>query len=89
MLLGCKKLALLAGLSIVLVAVFPLAAGPFTATHGPVTALRALALAILLFTTIATLSSIFVLYHTPYRCLIGKSVLVADSGFALHPPLRC
>jgi len=89
MLLRCKEFSLLVGVSIVLVAVFPLAAGPFTATHGPVTALRALAFAILLFTTIAILSSIFVLYRAPYLCLTATSVLVADTGPALSPPLRC
>ena len=89
MLLHGKEFALLVGLSILLVAVFPLAAGPFTVTHGPATALRALAFAILLFAAIAILSSILFLYHAPYRCLTATSILVADTSPGLTPPLRC
>jgi len=48
--------ALLATLGVVLVALCPLAAGPFTATHGPITALRAIAAAILLFVIVCFLS---------------------------------
>jgi len=40
--------ALLATLGVVLVALFPAGAGPFTATQGPVTALRAIAFLVLL-----------------------------------------
>jgi hypothetical protein len=47
--------ALLATLGVVLVALFPLAAGPFTATHGPITALRAIAAAFLLAVVLAFL----------------------------------
>jgi hypothetical protein len=43
MLLFFKYVALVAMIGIALVMLFPLGSGPFTATHGPVSALRAIA----------------------------------------------
>jgi hypothetical protein len=41
--LSCRYAALMATMGIALVVLFPLSSGPFTATHGPVSALRAIA----------------------------------------------
>jgi hypothetical protein len=60
MLPWCRNAALLVTLGVLLVALFPLGAGPFTATHGPLTALRALAFAILLFAAISFLLRVLV-----------------------------
>ena len=64
-------------------------AGPFTATHGPLTALRALAFAILLFAAISFLLRVLVscrdLRLSPRIQVVG--VMLYDS--APVPSLRC
>jgi len=89
MLPWCRNAAVLVGLGVLLVALFPLGAGPFTATHGPLTALRALAFAILLFAAISFLLRVLVscrdLRLSPRIQVVG--VMLYDS--APVPSLRC
>jgi hypothetical protein len=89
MLPWCRNTALLVTLGVLLVALFPLGAGPFTATHGPLTALRALAFAILLFVAISFLLRVLVscrdLRLSPRIQVV--SVMLYDS--APVPSLRC
>jgi len=89
MLPWCRNTALLVTLGVLLVALFPLGAGPFTATHGPLTALRALAFAILLFVAISFLLRVLVscrdLRLNPRIQVV--SVMLYDS--APVPSLRC
>ncbi len=70
-------------------ALFPLGAGPFTATHGPLTALRALAFAILLFVTILFLQKVLVARHDLYLRLGIQIVGVAVHQSPPVPSLRC
>lgn len=89
MLPWCRNTALLVTLGVLLVALFPLGAGPFTATHGPLTALRALAFAILLFVAISFLLRVLVscrdLRLSSRIQVVG--VMLYDS--APVPSLRC
>ena len=62
-------------------ALFPLGAGPFTATHGPLTALRALAFAILLFVAISFLQRVLVACPDLYLKLRIQVVGVAVCQF--------
>ena len=60
MLLSLRYVALVATIGIALVILFPLGSGPFTATHGPVSALRAIAnfaLLLLIFYFLAAMRS--------------------------------
>ena len=82
MLPWCRNAALLVTLGVLLVALFPLGAGPFTATHGPLTALRALAFTILLFVAISFLLRVRVscrdLRLSPRIHFVG--VMLSDSS---------
>jgi len=81
--------ALLAILGVVLVAWCPLPAGSFTATHGPITALRAIADAILLALVLSFLPRALI-----SRCkfYLGLDISPADMN-GCHPvpvlSLRC
>jgi hypothetical protein len=89
MLLSCRNAALLTTLGVVLVALCPLGAGPFTATHGPVTALRAVVYAVLLLITICFLPTALISCRESY-IRPGSSVIyagVCDSTPILA--LRC
>jgi hypothetical protein len=91
MLPWCRNTALLVTLGVLLVALFPLGAGPFTATHGPLTAMRALAFVILLFVVISFLVRALALVadrdlYIRLRIQVG-GVAVFDS--APVPSLRC
>lgn len=66
MLQSFRSVAILVALGVLVVALFPLGAGPFTATHGPLTALRALIFAILLFVTISFVLRALVAYCDDY-----------------------
>jgi hypothetical protein len=54
-----RSTACLATVGVVLVALLPLGAGPFTATQGPVTAFRAVALLVLLLFILCFLPGVF------------------------------
>lgn len=89
MLRWSRNVALLITLGVLLVALFPLGAGPFTATHGPLTALRALAFAILLFVAISFLPRL-VISCPDLRLGLGIRVIgVAVDNLAPVPSLRC
>jgi hypothetical protein len=85
----CRNAAVLVSLGVLLVALFPLGAGPFTATHGPLTALRALAFAILLFVAISFLQRVLVACRDLYLKLGIQVVGVAVCQSPPVPSLRC
>jgi hypothetical protein len=89
MLPWCRNTALLVTLGVLLVALFPLGAGPFTATHGPLTALRALAFAILLFAAISFLLRVLVSCRELHIKLRTQVVGEAVYHSAPVPSLRC
>ena len=73
MLQSFRNAALLATFGIVLVALFPAGTGSFTATHGPVTAVRAVSESVLEFATILVLPIAQIAYrvsHVPARIAI-------------------
>lgn len=85
----CRKLAVVAMLAIVLTALFPMAGGPFTASHGPVTALRATAFALLLFAAIACLPCMLLVSCESYQCTDISLSGVAANDQEIPSPLRC
>jgi len=89
MLPRCRNTALLVALGVLFVALFPLGAGPFTVTHGPLTALRALAFALLLFAAISLLLTVTVADPGMYIRLRIQVVGVAVFDAAPVPSLRC
>ena len=89
MLPRCRNTALLVALGVLFVALFPLGTGPFTVTHGPLTALRALAFAILLFVAVSFLLRAMVADPGLYITLKIQVVGVAVFDSAPVPSLRC
>jgi hypothetical protein len=89
MLPWCRNTALLVTLGVLLVVLFPLGAGPFTATHGPLTALRAFAFAILLFVAISFLPRVLVSCRELHIKLRTQVVGAAVYHSAPVPSLRC
>ena len=86
---GCRKLAVVAIFAIVLTALFPMAGRPFTASHGPVTALRATAFAVLLFAAIACLPSMLLMSCASYQCMNILLRRIAGNDPVIPSPLRC
>ena len=84
-----RNAALLAIVGIVTVVLFPAVCGPFTATYGPASALRAMAYAALLVFTLCTL----VASHTEsskLRLRAAASVpALAEPSVLPTPVLRC
>ena len=81
--------ALLTLLGVLLVAVFPLAIGPFTATQGPITVFRAIVLATLLLISISSLRSALIGCHDSH---LRRDLLAAGAEGRLSTPipaLRC
>jgi hypothetical protein len=85
----CRKLAVVAMFAIVLTALFPMAGGPFTASHGPVTALRATAFAVLLFAAIACLPCMLLVSCESYQCTDISLPGIAGNDRLILSPLRC
>lgn len=84
-----RSVAILVTLGVLLVVLLPLGTGPFTATHGPVTALRALIFAILLFVTISFVLRAFIAYRDVCLELNTQAVSVAVLNSSPVPNLRC
>jgi hypothetical protein len=83
-----SPIALLAILGVCLVFLFPAACGPFSVTHGPATAFRALAAACALFAAMASVALLAVL-----RCMFYLQRIARAAGpvhFLSSPlSLRC
>jgi hypothetical protein len=84
-----RNVALLATLGVALVVLFPLGSGPFTATYGPASALRAIAYVSLLFVLLSTLLAVRTDGSESHvrRDLSVAPVAVSASTAVL--PLRC
>ena len=89
MLQSARNVAVLVTVGVLVVALFPLGTGPFTATHGPLTALRALLFAILLFATISFVLRALAAYRDDYIRLNIQTVGAAASDSSPLPNLRC
>jgi hypothetical protein len=89
MLIRRRSVALLIALGIAVVVLFPSGSGPFTATHGPASALRAVVdvdLVFALFSTALALQPDRPGLHTTQHLQI---VSIPDSAGAAALPLRC
>ena len=85
----CRNVALLATLGVALVVLFPLGAGPFTATYGPASALRAIAYVSLLFVLLSTLLAV---RTNPSESHVRRNLSVAPAAVSASTavlPLRC
>lgn len=89
MLKSFRSVAILVALGVLVVALFPLGEGPFTATHGPLTALRALIFAILVFVTISFVLRVSVAYRDSCLRIDVQTVRVALFNSPPVPSLRC
>ena len=89
MLLQRRKVALLVAIGVLFVALFPTSVGPFTATNGPVTALRALAFAVMLFAAMSFLNKVMVA-DSSRRLTTGiETREFTEFHFSPVPSLRC
>ena len=89
MLLQRRNIAVLVALGVIFVALFPTSVGPFTATNGPVTALRALAFAVLLFAAMSLLKKVMVA-DSSMRLTTGiETGKFTVFDFSPTPSLRC
>jgi len=84
-----RNVALLAALGITVVVLFPATFGPFPVTHGPASALRAIAYAALLFSCLSCL--IIVLRQNPLSRVQLSHIATQDTVSPPHPifALRC
>lgn len=84
-----RNVALVATLGVAIVVLFPLGSGPFTATYGPASALRALAYIAFLFALLSTLLVRPAKRAGSPRQSNTPFAVVAVSACAAIPPLRC
>lgn len=84
-----RNVALLVAMGVLFVVLFPASVGPFTATNGPVTALRALAFAVLLFAAMSFLNKVMVAdsFAGLTRVIETRKFVVFD--FSSASCLRC
>ena len=89
MLLSIRNAALLTALAVVGLALFPAGAGPFTATHGPITAVSVVGHTILEFVLICILPSIMVTRIQSFRPQQVGVIPPISADRAPIPALRC
>jgi hypothetical protein len=89
MLQSYRQAAVLAMMGIVLIALFPCGIGPFTATHGPMTAVKAVVDPAVEFTAVSVLPVTPVTYLELHVLLESRVGPVATFDATPIPSLRC
>jgi hypothetical protein len=84
-----RKFGWVFAITVVLLFLFPLPSGSFTATHGPTTALRAAARVAALFATMITFFSAAISLIAVRRLVLTETILLPDILGDSSLQLRC